>query len=120
MLFIRKMYTKAYLVELVTYKKYFVNRKYIASDGSSYIKPQPFIGFYIDDESISRVPYNIIFKEVDTGHLVWVHINNEFYEICLPYLDQIRNYGKSVPSLQHICKSIISTRDLYLFEKYYC
>ena len=120
MLFIRKMYTKSYLVELVTYKKYSVNRKYIAHDGSVYKKPQLFIGFYVNDDTISRLPFNIIFRQVHNGHLVWVHINNEFYEIRLPYLDQIRNYGKSVPSLQNICKSLISTRDTYLFKKYYC
>jgi len=113
------MYTREYLVELVTYKKYFVNRKYIAQDGSSYTKPQPFIAFYVNDDTISRLPFNIIFRQVHDDHLVWVHINNEFYEIKLPYLEQIRNYCKSVPSLQNLCKGIISTRDLYLFQKYY-
>ena len=112
------MYTRAYLVELVTYKKYLVNRKYIAHDGDLYTKPQPVVAFYVNDDTISRLPFNIIFRQVKNGHLVWVHINNEFYEICLPYLDQIRNYGKSVSSLQNICKQSLSTRDIYLFSKY--
>ena len=97
-----------------------MNRRFIAYDGSLYIKPQPFIAFYVNDDTISRLPFNIIFRQVHNGHLVWVHINNEFYEICLPYLDQIRNYGKSVSSLQNLCKQSLSTRDLYLFKKYYC
>lgn len=114
------MYTRAYLVELVTYKKYFVNRRFIAHDGSLYPIHQNFIAFYVNDDSINRLPFNIIFRQVYNGHLVWVHINNDFYEICLPYLDQIRNYSKSVPSLQNLCKDVISTRDTYLFKKYYC
>tara|TARA_Y100000389_G_C17467342_1_gene526861 strand:+ start:1230 stop:1562 length:333 start_codon:yes stop_codon:yes gene_type:complete len=107
-----------YTDELVTYRKYLIKRGFMA-DGDFYQVPQPFIGFYVDDDSISRRPFNIIFKQVPTGHLVWTHIYNPFYEIKLPYLDQIRNYCKSVPSLQNICKSVISTRDLYLFQKYY-
>ena len=98
------MYTRAYLVELVTYKKYMIDRKYIAHDGSRYIKPFPIIVFYVDDDSISRLPFNIIFRQVHTGHLVWVHINNDFYEIRLPYLDQIRNYKRKMNTLQNLCK----------------
>ena len=113
------MYKMTYTNELVTYRKYSVNRAFRA-DGEFYPVPQHFIGFYVNDESISRAPYNIVFREVDTSHLVWTHIYNPFYEIKLPYLDQIRNYCKSVHSLQKLCKSIISTRDLYLFKKYYC
>ena len=112
------MYTMAYLVELVTYKKYFINRTYIAVDGSSYIKPQPVIAFYVNDDTISRLPFNIIFREVKDGHLVWVHINNEFYEICLPYLDQIRNYKRKTNTLQTLCKQSLSTQDIYFFNKY--
>ncbi len=112
------MYKMTYTDELVTYRKYLIKRGFMA-DGDFYQVPQPFIGFYVDDDSISRRPFNIIFKQVPTGHLVWTHIYNPFYEIKLPYLDQIRNYCKSVPSLQNICKSVISTRDLYLFQKYY-
>ncbi len=113
------MYTRGYLVELVTYKKYLVNRRFIAHNGNLYEKSQPLIAFYVNDDTISRLPFNIIFRQVHSEHLVWVHINNEFYEIKLPYLEQIRNYSKSVPSLQNLCKSVISTRDLYLFQKYY-
>jgi hypothetical protein len=112
------MYNRAYLVELVTYKKYFVDRKYIACDGSSYKKPQPFIGFYVNDDTISRLPFNIIFRQVHNGHLVWVHINNDFYEICLPYLDQIRNYKRKMNTLQNLCKQSLSTQDIYFFNKY--
>ena len=119
MLFIRKMFKMTYTYELVTYRKYSVNRDF-RPGGEFYNVPQPFIGFYVDDDSISRRPFNIIFKQVPDGHLIWTHIYNPFYEIKLPYLDQIRNYCKSVPSLQNICKSVISTRESYLFKKYYC
>lgn len=119
MLFIRKMYKMTYTNELVTYRKYSVNRAFRA-DGEFYNVPQPFIGFYVNDDSISRHPYNVIFRQIPDGHLVWTHIYNPFYEIKLPYLDQIINYCKSVPSLQNLCKSVISTRDTYLFKKYYC
>ena len=112
------MYRMTFTNELVTYRKYLIKRGFMA-DGEFYQVPQPFIGFYVYDPSISKKPYNIIFRQVPTGHLIWTHIFNPFYEIKLPYLDQIRNY-KSVPSLQTLCKSIISTRDLYLFKKYYC
>ena len=112
------MYTRAYLVELVTYKKYIIERKYQAHDGSRYTRPYPIVVFFIDDDTINRLPFNLVFREVKNGYLVWVHINNEFYEIRLPYLEQIRNYGKSVPSLQNLCKQSLSTRDIYLFSKY--
>ena len=112
------MYTRAYLVELVTYKKYIIERKYQAHDGSRYTRPYPIVVFFVDDDTISRLPFNLVFREVKNGHLVWVHINNEIYEIRLPYLEQIRNYGKSVSSLQNLCKQSLSTRDIYLFSKY--
>ena len=112
------MYTRAYLVELVTYKKYMIDRKYIAHDGSRYIKPYPIVVFYVNDDTISRLPFNLVFRQVKNGHLVWVHINNEFYEICLPYLEQIRNYKKKTNTLQNLCKQSLSTRDIYLFNKY--
>ena len=112
------MYTRAYLVELVTYKKYLVDRKYQARDGSRYKIPQHLIAFFVDDDTISRLPFNLVFREVDTGHLVWIHINNDFYEIRLPYLEQIRNYKKKTNTLQNLCKQSLSTRDIYLFNKY--
>lgn len=112
------MYTRAYLVELVTYKKYIIDRKYLAHDGSIYKKPYPVVVFFVDDDSISRLPFNIVFREVKNGHLVWVHINNDFYEIRLPYLEQIRNYKKKTNTLQNLCKQSLSTRDIYLFNKY--
>jgi hypothetical protein len=114
-----QIYDIAYTDELVTYKKYFIKRAF-RTDGEFYRIHQPFIGFYVDDETLSRRIYNIIFRQVSDGHLVWTHIYNPFYEIKLPYLDQIRNYRKSVPSLQNLCKGVIATRDYYLFKKYYC
>ena len=114
---IRKMYTYTNTNELVTYRKYFVNRAFKA-DGDRYKFYQPFIGFYVKHVNESRRLYNVIFREEDTGSLVWTHISNAFYEIKLPYLDQVRNY-KSIPSLQNLCKATISTRETYLFKKYY-
>ena len=114
----RKMYTRAYLVELVTYKKYMIYRKYIAHDGSRYTRPYPIVVFFVDDDTISRLPFNLVFRQVKNGHLVWVHINNEIYEIRLPYLEQIRNYKKKTNTLQNLCKQTLSTRDIYLFNKY--
>lgn len=111
------MYTYTNTNELVTYRKYFVNRAFKA-DGDRYEFYQPFIGFYVNDVNESRRLYNVIFREEHTGHLVWTHISNPFYEIKLPYLDQVRNY-KSILSLQNLCKATISTRETYLFKKYY-
>ena len=111
------MYKTAFTDELVTYKKYFINRAFRA-DGEFYGIPQAFIGFYVDDETLSRRLYNVIFRQVSSGHLVWTHIYNPFYEIKLPFLEDIRNYCKSVPSLQNLCKYSLSTKDSYLFKKY--
>ena len=44
MLFIRKMFKMTYTNELVTYRKYSVNRAFRA-DGEFYQVPQPFIDF---------------------------------------------------------------------------
>ena len=117
---VRKMYKQVYTYDLVTYKKYFVNRNIRAHDGSLYKKPQHFIAFYVNDDSISRLPFNIIFRQVGTGHLTWTHVYNTFYEIKLPFLKDIRNYTKVIPSLQTLCKYKISKKDIYLFRKYYC
>ena len=113
----RKMYTYTYTNDLVTYRKYFVIRAFRA-DGDRYKFHQPFIGFYVNHVNESRRLCNVIFREEDTGSLIWTHISNAFYEIKLPYLDQVRNY-KSIPSLQSLCKATISTRESYLFKNYY-
>ena len=120
MLCVRKMYKQVYTYDLVTYKKYFVNKNIRAHDGSLYKKPQHFIAFYVNDDSISRLPFNIIFRQVVTGHLTWTHVYNTFYEIKLPFLKDIRNYTRAIPSLQTLCKYKISKKDIYLFRKYYC
>ena len=104
--------------ELVTYRKYFIDRKLMPSDGNPYVKPFPFIGFYISDKTLFKNVYNIIFKDVKNDVLTWVHTNNNIFEINLPYLKEIRNHAKKPTKLQNLCKQSLSTRDIYLFKEY--
>ena len=93
------MYTQKYLLDLRPLYLYFVKCKYDEDDKPS---KGTFLGYLAPIHLQQVKPYCLVFIN-SINEKKFIHTYNEFYKVSFPFLNQVRNFEKTV-QLKLICK----------------